>query len=572
MEHNKFGHELRFSANDAKVIKDFVSKEYPGVVEAHKEFLENQLRGPLFAVYKRLTGEDLKSHKGYWPRRIANVDQTDISDLPNVEEITKRHLEDLGIVQHRSEGATAPIMIGDFFTEFSNHVQSASAIINMAEPVKVAESVLLARDVQGMIVNKYGDKALSMVQDYLREATMILRKPKTRLEKISTFLNSNAARALLKMNPSPLLKQFGGLFKLMDKIPLEYLTHGISNMFSTEAFNEAVEHSPMIWARYNHYGHRMFSPTLGHQSNILGETTVKEDLIHSSRGHLIASMQNLVDKLKGMEWADSTVVRAAWSGYKKMAEDKYPDWSKSERMRWVVEMTNNAIRETQNSASPLDLSIVQSEARKNPITASLFMFTSDSNKSLNMVVQGFKRGKREGMRAASAVMTNNIWAAVVGTIVGKAAWSMLKAASGNDEEEPMKENAKFFGKQMARNVVGMAYGGNIVYNIAEGIFGKSYFSDKGTPPSQGMRDFVDGLILLGRGVHRVFSDEDGAVDAIVGGLIKSSEGTGVIAGYPIYPIRFMKKVNQAINGEENDGKKGSRQGRRLRLRRRKIRE
>jgi hypothetical protein len=154
-------------------------------------------------------------------------------------------------------------------------------------------------------------------------------------------------------------------------------------------------------------------------------------------GDIVGAYQGLRDAgmstLEILNFFDAINGRIAWAGYKAKVQRDHPEWSQQQQTEWVAEKAADALRETQNSSSVLDLSTVALQTRGN-LTSIWLLFSSDRFKTANRVRRAFAASPAEGAAVVAAESMNIIWSVMVGRGVTLAV-SMMIALSLGDEDD-----------------------------------------------------------------------------------------------------------------------------------------
>lgn len=475
---DKRGDEAKLSAEDIEAVKNQLAAKHGkllDVARGMKRWLEAEVRPGLFEAFRQQTGYDLKAVERYWPTR-RNREQPPPETLIGASpSYVKQALENLGFEKEREGGTTSPYLIGDLFSTFHDHTRNAAAVTHMTARVRSAEMIFKDPRMRKEIELRFGEEMNKQIEDLIERGKLIFHEPKTKTERGLQALSKNIAKAKLTLNPSTMAKQVGGIFKLLAEVDPGRLTKAIGRMWDPEV-SKTLSESAFFRDRYEDAIWRRMTPSLGERGALMGQATLGGTMRRLlSAGKDLAKLrpilatkksygvlQDLTDRITLLNWFDSLSARATIAAHLIDAEAKGVTGTR--RRRFVERKSEYTMRRTQNTHSALDQSGFSANHRGDAIGL-VTMFTSDANKSYNMLVQGYQTGGKKGLaRAALAVALNNAWAAAVA-----AGLSLL--GPDRDDEGDAKRAGKKFGAEFVRNTLGMVYLGDWAHDLFTGIGG-----------------------------------------------------------------------------------------------------
>lgn len=140
-----------------------------------------------------------------------------------------------------------------------------------------------------------------------------------------------------------------------------------------------------------------------------------------------------MSSLQIINFFDSINARIAWAGYKAKIDRDQPGWSETRKLEWVAEKSADAIRETQNSSSVLDLSTVAIKARGS-LWSLWLLFSSDRMKTANRIRRALAVGPARAAHVIAAESLNIMWSVGVGRGVTFITAIMMALAFGDEDD------------------------------------------------------------------------------------------------------------------------------------------
>lgn len=366
---------------------------------------------------------------------------------------TVTYLEHMGLTKEREPSAGVPLLVKGGLDAIESSITDSSRIIELAIPLRNARAVLLSQQVRAATAEHIGEDVNKSVEQLLVAAAGNRKAPDGMADRLMRKAVSNVARGKTQVNPRSWLKNTGGVLKALGEAPPSVVLEGLAKLprsilknpgeFSSAATQEMMDHSPYLSERYT--GSPVTVLTGIQQTGVkYGKwSTVQAAGRSISAGHvgdvLFKQVPALLDHIRLSLWFDAVTASILWRGYKAKAERE------GLGMEWVASQTERVMRRTQNSADPLDVSSFALDHRDRAAWAAVLSFTSDSNRSYNMLYRARRQGWKSMLRAGAAVAANQAWSSAVtgGLSAAGIAW-LIGAIKGDDEEKQYERRQKAF--------------------------------------------------------------------------------------------------------------------------------
>jgi hypothetical protein len=417
---------ITVNADELQAIRDALPQNIRDFIDEGKAIAEQEFSEVAKVVY-RLTGRDPRPVPGYFRRRRHMV--TDVTGFPPTwADAARRYAENLGFLRERKGGTKSPILVEDFLTALIDHMTDIARVQHVAEPTRRAASVLLNHQVQEAITARHGAHAVASLLTHLEAASMVNPVKTDQTAIVVRALNSNMAAAKLGINPTSWLRQLGGWARLRPFLGGKLWAIGMQQ-WPNVAMDEMVRWSGFFWDRYvsdiaGRFGGVIPAAVFG-----TDQSTFKTAMDHAAQafaqGHIADGIRALreasMSTLQILNFFDGIIARTAWAAYKAQVMAEHPDWSEAKQMEWVAEKASDAIRETQNSSSVLDLSTMALQGRGR-WWSTFLLFSSDRFKTANRLRRAFAESQERGAEVLAAEVANM----AVGMVVGNG-WPLLVA-------------------------------------------------------------------------------------------------------------------------------------------------
>ena len=500
---------------EIQAIRQKWGPRFGGLIQGMKANLE-VLKPQSYAVTKELTGTEPESEpEGYWPshRNLrANPDFGKPEDLKAFNQsAARRYAENLGFLKART-GGKAPFIMRGLISNYLDHVDNSLKLIHLAITTRNAASVIMNPEVVQAINAAHGKAANEYLQGHLVEISRLNEDVDGGPNATLRATNSNLAGSWILTNVGTFIRQLGGISKIAAVMTsngdFKWFLVGIKKL-RPGTYQEMKDNSGVMWDRYEGDSAARYSSFRGQGLSGMDFAGFRQSLGgflrsakqmdgRSSRRSWTAMMRSI----KFLDWFDSISARLAWEGYKAKAQSLNPKWSEQQVMKQTALDTGNVVRNSQNTSSPLDSAGLAMRLRNNPMRVFL-LFTTDPNKSLNMLVRGLHQGPKQGFYAATGVLGNVLWSsfAVTGIlqIGGDLAASAIAAALGRDidEKEREKQRQRSYERawiRMASEVFGLWFFGDTIVGAWEGTFSPFKRADVlRSPVGEVLADVANGI-------------------------------------------------------------------------------
>ncbi|MHC4067263.1 MAG: hypothetical protein ACYSUI_22550, partial [Planctomycetota bacterium] len=407
------------SEDEIRTIRRKLPKELVKFVDEVKAIGE-QDAAEMLSVMLELNGKEPRRVEGYFRRR-RNVIQSDKRGLPKTQkDILVQYNENLGIGKERGADKKTPIIVEDFLTAMMGTINDTSKVIHVARPVRDAASVLFDPDVQTAINRKHGDQVNAALESHLGAASLA-RTRQDRIARVIRWINGSLAAAKLGLNITSILRQLGGIPRLAPILGAEGMADGMAGLLDV-TLDEMTQWSGFFYERYQSNISSRFSPVEPDQTFGVDKAVFSAAADRAAQnfaaGDIKAGVSALreigMSTLEILNFFDQINARMAWAAFKAQVQREHPEWSHSPQMEWVAEKASDAVRETQNSSSSLDLSTIAVNSRGNFLSLWL-LFSSDKFKSFNRIRRAFAKDKTLGAQTLAAESVNIAMSAAIGT-------------------------------------------------------------------------------------------------------------------------------------------------------------
>jgi len=414
--------ELRFSAADVAAVLDQVPKPLRNVVDGMKAWRETAIKPGLMKAFREQTGYDLDVRDGYEPGHVNREKPPEESLVGASFTNVKRALESLGFLQATVDNARAPLVVTDFFADYMEHAHHAAVASHMTRPVRTFEMIFKDKRTRKQVERFYGEEMVRRLDRHGEAAKLIFNEQLQLGGRIARWINKNIGKSVLTLNPGTMLKQIGGIFKLHAVMDAKDMAAGMK-LYASKEVSDIIEDDAFFKDRYEEAAWRRMTPGSGERTPLLGEAKFGQAFSRMVLGARpgwrtlkpqvrtrFAAMHNLIDRITLLDWFDKRVSRMAVAA--SLAKAERLGLQGAQRKAFAAKEAGYAIRRTQNSHSPLDMSELAEGWRRTGMS-SLLMFSSDSNKTYNLLVQGMAQGGGKARRAYFAAGMNAAWSAFV---------------------------------------------------------------------------------------------------------------------------------------------------------------
>lgn len=432
------------------------------------------------AVIRAIKGYEPIKEFDYEPRTLDREVQFGAEEMELFDsEGEARYIENAGFTINRKEDKTTPLLIGDFFEDWTRTVNGQADVIALATPIRNARLVLLHPDVKQAVAAVYGDRAPARIKQLLIDASG-LQAGNGVPTRIAQFITRNVSFSRTAMAVKSWMAQLAGVPRLWAAMrDSKAFAAGLRGMFA-KGTAEGMMEIPYVRRRY--------AGTLASVNTTLGDPTsavmmesgltmrdlfergmnafealVKDLRVGNVKGAALRAWPEIADTVRISNWFDAIPVRIAYAGFSARAKELGMDET------WVQQKTVEALREVMNSSEATDISAFSSKMRNTPFVV-LTAFTSDATSAFNQLYRGWRAGGKERRRAILASMMSIAWTSFG---VGFLYWAFASIFGlGEDDEERLQLAATRAGLRALQESLGMSFVADKVLGDLPRIFTK----------------------------------------------------------------------------------------------------
>lgn len=487
---------------DITAIRNGLSAEERGLVDAMKNILETQVRDRVLETVFLVEGDMPPVVANYWPRVRETQMKADANVLQQTAgNLVRGALTSVGFAQARV-GGKQPLLYSDAFQTWERHVQVSMDMIHMAQPYRDAATVLTdPAVVRGLDMQMGKGTAEGLLAIFSNGVGATARSNPTIIDKMT----NNITGAILAMRPRTLAKVvIGGQIRLMSEIPAEYMARGVARSTkprTPQSWNARVEEIHAVNGYFNrrHQLHMrsIISGSLsdGDRVRIGTAWQASIDSLRATGNNLAAAQlteafENLKDAGNGanlmiaaavdaLRYMDEQIMLTAVEARLAEVEDEGV-LSGQDALREAASRAERDFRRTQNASDEFDDTFFAASARVKGQQGwrLLLPFTSDPLKARNQIRRAYLSGDRR-LETAAAIGGN----AAASTIIGAASLatvgymvSLIAGLLGGDEptdeeERKFAEEAKKIPANVASEVLSSTIGlpGIIMGQVVQGM-------------------------------------------------------------------------------------------------------
>lgn len=395
---------LFLTADELAGIGNLLTDGERGIVEAFKKYNRDKVSNPLWQATMALKGRVPDFTPDYYPRAVYFKSEN--SDMPtDVGARMMKAVENTGILERRAQDHSRPLEARNVLETMDDYMKDSRLVVHMGKPFRMAKLVLEHDNVKRAIEAAIGAQGYkNLAQNYLLDAIEVNRRPPTGwYDKGLQWLAHNLSTSVLQLNVSSIMKNvFGGTIKTIGEFDYQDWEHGVRHAFGKETFQRMMENDPLMWERFEGGQlYRQYSPLSGGPSEIIATMSLADALKAAKTaakagkiGALGRAAKAAFERLPFMEWGDSVPFRSMWAAVEHETERLHPDLSGEARMQHILDRFRDVAYRTQNGNSASETSALASMWRQHPGRSLLLMFTSDSNKSFNMLHEAWSEAVR----------------------------------------------------------------------------------------------------------------------------------------------------------------------------------
>lgn len=454
-------------------------------------------RPEMMETLRMLKGVEPPSEPGYLRTKANPEFYRPTEEVPRgYDADTVTYLENMGLTIGREPIAGVPLLVMDGLDAIDSSIADSSRIIELAMPLRNARAILASQGVRAAVAEHIGEDVNKNVDDLLVHAAGNKQPPDGWWDRKVRRLISNVARGKTQINHRAWLKNLGGIIKATGEVESSVVSRGLARMpgailqkpgdFAKVLPQEMLDASPYLRERYTSSPVAILTGiqqqgvkyTTGTVMDAAGES-IKKGRIDDV---LFKQAPALLDHVRVSLWCDAMAARILWEGFSASGNGD----------AWTAEQVERVMRRTQNSADPMDVSAFALRNRDKAWGAAFLSFTSDANRSFNMLARARRQGLPQMRRAALAVALNSAWSAAVTTGFGTAGVAWVTGAFRGDDEEKQAERREEVMLSAARayltELAGITLFGDDIADIVWGWADGKPTQDRALTPVGGVLD------------------------------------------------------------------------------------
>lgn len=449
----------------------------------------------------------------------------------------RKWMEQAGFLKERVNHPV-PVVIGDALAIYQKHVGSSAVLAELLVPVRNARVLLGHRDLLSELDQRLGDHFRQFMTDQLVALSDLQVRPRSTAERWVSAMTRNAAVAILGLRPTTVLNNYlGAPVTLASQLPPSLWAKFVMNFAHVKAnltdakWQRVAAHSPYLRERYDGDAHRLMTYAEGGALAMLAD---------SKKAAAWRKFQQF--SLMPMQAAERAAAVAAWDVLREHVAKTHASGGLATEADIDAETARQlelAVRRSQNPISPIDRSQFGRDTSHGPLLGVLFMFTSQLQKSRDIVRMAYLAQRQGKMSVAHAAAVGALaWTGTVavGQLV-RYLWKLWRRGL-EDEDERYARTWPDAGIDLVIETSDMIHPviGEVARTIREAAGGRQAFP---TPGIRMISDTVRGSMEIARGVkgEDEFRMEPGGprsrIEHIYRGIRKLAVATSYAIGAPV---------------------------------------
>jgi len=451
--------------NTQKLVSEILDKMSNEETELAKEMSKIMTEMGIVGneVSRQIDSRDWFNSESYWPasgkidRKKAGVEDGDPTLAGKVPQGLVKLVDNFGITIERVPHKN-PILIGNAFRSFEEHVRDMSVFVTYAELQRDVNTVLNDPDVEASIAQRWGTSMIPEIKRYYAYLTYQegASDKWNIFQKGAAFIQRNFSVSVLGFRASSIaLNRVGGtmmnqvwLLNNMPKVAANYALRAANPLRApfvllskdAKAIREELLGVGYFKARWVNDAFRVFGQTPKEQQRALkaGANELKE------LGKLkYRQLQNF--SMSGMGWAEMRnvveLVQALQDSGKSRAE--------------AIQLAEKITRDTQNPSTPMEDTIMYRDIKKSAFTGLFLPFLGQPTVIADYVGRQIDiardEAKTDKVAAAKRIAIATLGASLTG-IYAVLQRAVVRAASkgllGGDDEDEKEKDREFFRKMI----------------------------------------------------------------------------------------------------------------------------
>ena len=554
------------TTEEIDAIREQMDPKLVAFADRMKDILETEIKPGMFQAVRNITGAEPESVPDYWPRSRSRDSKTEMSmedflnGTGNAGQLMTMYLENMGVTKSRVQDKTTPIYIKSALQTFVEHVDTGLRIENLAEQVRLADKVLRNDVIAREIKRRHGIQTYRMLREYIASISGVRDAFKGGFDKAAGMVQSNAAVSYLVLNPRTWLVQLTSIPRFVTQFSIQDIAAGIAWM--TQNIGNLREilstESGYFWRRWARSSAERFGPQkygqmvpFDKEGFARGVSNAASNLMRGNIGDAVRSWSSAVDSLQILDGFDAMVAGVAYGAARSQLQRQ--GVTGQELNELAANNAADAMRDTQNSTSTLDLTMGALAGRQSPLARMFLMFSSDPLKTTNIIIQA-SREIKEGNRLSGATKIAGVISSMLvatGLRVGYygAMGATIAAIGGSDDDQKKAErtakNVDNIYRGLVRELGGLTFLGPVIesaFGLISGVSGpKADLLE--TPVSS----IIDGMYRATAGLAEAIVDlSDPEVDQAVEKLLLATVKAGNEISSAVVGNPFRPWINDAL--------------------------
>lgn len=542
------GPEHKITRRDVETIKEAMTPEYKTFADAMGKWYNVDGKALLDGTLKQL-GQSRKLRPNYYP---ITVSKNKTQEYKNLQ--PEGFIKDLAgssflqnTVEHRKQ-----IVLRDAFIQFYEHVDQTAKARYIMMPVRNMLRIMGDPDVKRELTRVGGTTAVEYWNNRTRSIVQMGPSRSASTDKIYNKILKGFGTSALGWNPSPALKQFGGLYPAASIVgPKVFTNYAKSLKGNAKIVEEFTQGSPALKDRYLMHGSHLTTQNLNDIRPLLGRQTITDK------------------SLDGLQFTDRLVVSAIYRTVKDKVRTNNPKMSEKDLIEKAARETELVVAQTQNITSVLDMSKLALDSKSSAILKTTTMFKSNAERMQNMIRQSVWRYRKSDKTVADTKKFVNTLASVM---IGNAGHSvvtgkLLKVAlaaglglaiSGSDDDlEKLispEELYQSLPKEIILENLGSLYFIGELSKMLDDAFSDKFWwrTSLSGPVGDITTDAIDAALNASKATEEGFSSARGTKLAS-NAVFDAANVAFVLRGIPTYPLRVAKKGLNRLLEETKTG-------------------
>jgi len=538
-----------FDLSDLPKVKDAMSDAELILADVMSTWMNTIGKDHTTEIFKEM-GESRELRDDYWPRRRSKNKVPENIALASVGNMVV-DVTDAGVLKERT-GSGSPVVVDDAFLLYFSHIDTIARTRAYAMPIRNMKMVLGDVAIKRHMTRVFGEQILK----YWINRLVVLSQAGTNyagsFDQATNNILQGFSKAVLGWNPSPRMKQFGGLWTAGDTVGNGVVlnwgkTFSKGDKSLKNIIKEVEDLSPEIRERYAVHAASLSSNIFEDYRPMFGR-------------------QKFTDKtLNGLQKSDMRIVAAIY-----LSSLEKTKGNKEEAAR----LTEKTVNHSQNITSEMDMSQFALETRQGGVfKKSLVLFKSNAERNANMMRQaGWRWNKSdktaEDNKALAAtltrVMVGQAGTSVVVGMLMRTLKNIIKGDAGDDDETIFEKSLLFF-KDLVLENLGQFYVVDTVADMVDAAFSKKFWwRTAAQGPIEGVFvDAVDAAAMLYESMESMFNNsrfESGphrgqskAGIQAIRGLTRTSQVIFTALGLPLFPLRMTDAAIERLTRPPRGG-------------------